>query len=68
MWTPFFFSRVLQRAGNALLREVNNYDGLACFAIDLDELQGVRVAATVVRSWGPKGAGLLSPQYAGLER
>ena len=61
MWIPFFFSRVLQRAGNALLKEVNNYDGLACFAIDLDDLQGVRVAATVVRSWDQNVPNYLAP-------
>ena len=53
-----FFSRVLQRAGNALLREVNYYGLLA---IDLEDLQGVRVAATVVRSWDQNVPNYLGP-------
>ncbi len=55
---PLFFSRVLQRAGNALLKEVNYYGLLA---IDLEDLQGVRVAATVVRSWDQNVPNYLGP-------
>ena len=55
---PLFFSRVLQRAGNALLKEVNYY-GLP--AIDLEDLQGVPVAAIVVRSWDQNVPNYLGP-------
>ena len=34
---------------------------MACFANDLEDLQGVRVAATVVRSWDPKVPNYLGP-------
>lgn len=41
---------------------------MACLLSNFEDLQGVGVASTVVRSWDQNVPDYLGPQYAGLER